>query len=70
MSKRVLRRVEVVLITGKQLIVVFKENPKQAGEGVILLMDEQRDFDRTTEVLSWKEFPLMMAIADIRSGQV
>lgn len=28
----------------------FKENPKQEGEGVIILLDEQRDFDRTAEV--------------------
>ena len=32
------------------LLVAFKENPKQESEGVLILMDEQREFQNDTEV--------------------
>jgi len=31
-------------------IVTIKENPKQEGEGVVILMDEEREFESSSEV--------------------
>ena len=48
------------------IVVAFKEAPKKVGEEVIILMDEMKTFETTTEVIQ----QYFIKLASLRSAQI